>query len=337
MLTDFVAATQALEAQLPLRNDRCASRFFLHPQPTDRVFLFFHGITAAPYQFDTIGQMFHAAGDNVLIPLMPGHGVAGDWNAANPPPLPEDIGAYQEFALTWLRHAQTLGQQVIVGGLSAGGGLAAWLGVEKASEIDRVLLFAPYLSNATLILDLITNLSDGYFAWVNPSPDWNRIGYPGFKFPAMRIFPQLGREILERAQTEPTPPTLIFSTETDIAVNNGDHRDLYESVKDRQPVSWYYCFSKDLNIPHAMMAPEEGNQWTNVMNRMVKAYVESTLTWAEIEEIAYRMTDGKTFPAVVAELDLADRCSPDMPTLMTMIDKRQIVIDRNPNAADMSL
>jgi pimeloyl-ACP methyl ester carboxylesterase len=333
MLTDFVAATQALEDKLPLRSEQCRSRFLLHPAPTDRVFLFFHGITAAPYQFDTIGQMFYDAGANVLIPLMPGHGVAGDWNAENPPPLPEDIVVYQQFALTWLARAQALGQQVIVGGLSAGGGLAAWLGLEKAAAIDRVLLFAPYLSNATLILDLITNLSNGYIAWMNPSPDWNRIGYPGFKFPAMRIFPQLGRETLERVQTEPTPPMLIFSTEIDIAVNNGDHRALYESIKDRQPISWYYCFSKDLNIPHAMMAPEEGNQWTNVMNRMVKAYVESTLTWAEIEEIAYRMTDGKTFPAVVAELDLADRCSPDMPTLMTMIDKRQIVIDRNPNAS----
>jgi pimeloyl-ACP methyl ester carboxylesterase len=327
----FVQASQAAESKLPLRNEQCRSLFLLHPQPTKRVFLFFHGITAAPYQFRTIAQLLHKAGYNVLVPLMPGHGVAGNWDAKNPPPLPENIQVYQDFALTWLRHAKTLGQKVVVGGLSAGGCLAAWLGVERALEIDRALLFAPYLSNATMIVDLVAKLSNGYFAWVNPRPDWNRIGYPGFKFPAMRIFPELGAQLLKTARTQATAPMLIMSTDTDIAVSNGDHRGLFDTIKRRQPLSWYYNFPAALNIPHAMMAPEEGNQWTNVLNRMVKAYVESSLTWAEVEEIAYRMTDGKTFPAVVAELGLTKKCSPDLPALLTMVDKRQLVIDRNPN------
>jgi pimeloyl-ACP methyl ester carboxylesterase len=329
---DFVSACQVAEDQLPLRNEQCRSLFLLHPEPTDRVFLFFHGITAAPYQFAAIGQMFYDAGYNVLVPLMPGHGIAGDWNGQNPPPLPVDIQVYQDFALTWLAQAKPLGRKVIVGGLSAGGCLAAWLGVERALELDRALLFAPYLSNATMIVDLVANRSNGYFAWVDPQPNWNRIGYPGFTFPAMRIFPQLGSEILARAQTQATAPMLVISTETDMAVSNGDHRALFEMVKQRSPLSWYYTFSPALNVPHAMMASEEGNQWTHVLNRMVKAYVESTLTWAEVTEIAYRMTDGQTFAAVVAELGLQTKCSPDMPALLTMVDKRQIVLDRNPNA-----
>jgi esterase/lipase len=329
---DFVTTIQQTESALPLRNEQCRSIFRLHSQPTTRVFLFFHGITAAPYQFRTLAELLYQAGYNVLVPLMPEHGKAGDWNAQNPPPLPEDMQVYQDYALSWLGRARSLGQKVIVGGLSAGGCLAAWLGVERALEIDRVLLFAPYLSNATMVVDLVAKLSNGYFTWVNPSPDWVRIGYPGFKFPALRIFPELGQEILVKVQQQATAPMLIMSTDTDIAVDNDDHRSLFRSVRKRQAVSWYYTFPTALNVPHAMMAPEEGNQWTNVLNRMVKAYVESALTWEEVEEIAYRMTEGKTFPQVVQELGVQAKCSPDMPALLTMVDKRQIVIDRNPNS-----
>ncbi|MDZ8023831.1 MAG: hypothetical protein RMX35_20055 [Nostoc sp. DcaGUA01] len=41
--------------------------------------------------------------------------------------------------------AKTLGQQVVIGGLSTGGTLAAWLALEHPQEIDSTLLFNPYL------------------------------------------------------------------------------------------------------------------------------------------------------------------------------------------------
>ena len=76
------------------------------------------------------------------------------------------------------------------------------------------------------------------------------------------------------------------------------------------------------------MTESEGNPWHNLLNRMAKAYIESDLTWAEVEEIAYRMTKGKIFKSVVAELNLQDKVSADMPTMMTMVDKRAIVVSR---------
>lgn len=63
---------------------------------------------------------------------------------------------------------------------------------------------------------------------------------------------------------------------------------------------------------------------------MAKAFVESNLTWAEVEEIGYRMGNGKTFDKVVAELGWQQKVSRDMPAMMTMVDKRAIAIARNP-------
>jgi pimeloyl-ACP methyl ester carboxylesterase len=326
MNLDFVQETCDREDNLPVRNDLCRSQFRLHGGGTDKVFLFFHGFTAAPYQFRTLGEMLYNSGYNVLVPLLPGHGIAGDWNKDNPSPLPEDIEVYKTFALAWLDRASALGDQVIIGGLSGGGCLAAWLAVEHADRVERALLFAPYLSNASLVVDLLVNRLDTYFEWIGGVWDRSRPGYQGFRFPAMRIFPKLGREVLREAHGNGAAPMFIISTDLDTAVSNPDHRDLFDQVRSRVGPTWYYCFPKELNVPHAMNAPEEGNAWVNLLNLMVKAYVESDVTWDEIEAIALRMTEGETCDQAAAALGVSDRMSPDMPAMMTMVDKRAIVM-----------
>lgn len=323
--------TRFQEDRLPVRNDGCRSQFLLHSAPTPKVCLFFHGFTAAPYQFLPMARTLHRAGYNVLIPRLPGHGQAGDWNGQNPPPMPVNAEMYKKFALDWLRQAQTFGNQVVVGGLSGGATIAAWLALEKASELDRALLFATYLSNSSRVVDLFIRAFNLYFEWINENPKADPIGYKGFVFSQLRVFLDMGREVLKRAESVTAPPMFIVSTEADRAVKNADHRTLFENALKRQPKTWYYTFDRALNIPHTMMTKAEGNVWENLLNVMAKAFVQSNLTWAEVEEIAYRMTEGKTFNQVVAELNLASKASPDMPAMMTMIDKREIVLRRNPS------
>ena len=77
-----------------------------------------------------------------------------------------------------------------------------------------------------------------------------------------------------------------------------------------------------------MMTELEGNRYQNLLNVMIQAFVESNLTWAEVEEIAYRMTKNRTFNAVVAELGWQAKCSKDMPAMITMVDKWSIAVKR---------
>lgn len=317
------------EAALPIRHEACRSKFWLHSQPTQRVCLFFHGFTAAPYQFQPMAEAFYKAGYNVVAPLMPGHGVAGNWGRDNAPPLPTDPDVYKQFALQWLQQAQALGQQVIVGGLSGGGTLASWLAFERSQQIYRTLLFAPYLSSSSKVIDLFVQKSNSYFQWEGKPGDIP-IGYGGFAFPTLRVFLNIGQEVLTRSKSsDPVAPMLIVSSESDRAVGNNDHRAMFQAVLPRQPKTWYHRFDRVLDIPHTMMTKQEGNDYQNLLITMAKAYVESNLTWKEVEEIGYRMTQGKTFNAVVAELNLQKQVSADMPAMMTMVDKRAIALSRN--------
>jgi pimeloyl-ACP methyl ester carboxylesterase len=314
----------AQEDALPLFSEACRSRFMLHPQPTSKVFLFFHGFTAGPYQFDPLGKTLFRRGDNVLIPLMPGHGKAGDWNKDNPPPLPTDPQVYLKFAVQWLKLAQQLGDRVIVGGLSGGGSLASWLALEQANVVDRAILFAPYLSSSSRVLDLFVRNVESYFEWIEVKGP----SYRGFAVPALRAFLLIGQYNLKRARKAPIAPMFIISSESDRAVNNRDHNTLFESALKHQPKCWYHRFDRVLDIPHTMMTAGEGNEYEHLLNTMALAFINSDLNWAEVEEIAYQMTKGKTFDTVVAELKLEARVSPEMPAMITMVDKWSITVKR---------
>ncbi len=271
------------EDALPLRNEQCRSKFFFHPSPTPKVFLFFHGFTAGPYQFEPLGETLFQSGYNVIVPLQPGHGIAGHWNSQNLPPLPEDSQVYKKFVIEWFQQAKQLGEQLIVGGYSTGGTLAAWFAQEHPQEIEKTLLFAPYLSGTNKLVDWLVEILPFYYEWLNKDNPGN-FGYKGFPIPALRILLDMGHEILARAKTTPATPMLIVSSESDEATNLREHRELFDAVLQYQPKSWYYCFDKKLKIPHTMMTEVEGNKYLHQLLTLVKTYVKSDLTWSEVQE-----------------------------------------------------
>ena len=312
------------ETELPLFDEACRSRLYLAPQPTSKIFLFFHGFTAGPYQFVPMAEALFKQGHNVVIPLMPGHGRAGHWNKDNPPPLLTDAKGYLKFALRWLQLARLMGDRVIVGGLSGGATLASWLMLEKADLVDRAVLFAPYLSSSNKVIDLFVEKVDTYFEWsktMGPS-------YLGFPLPALRAILDIGRYVLKKGRKGPAAPFFIISSESDKAVGNRDHYALFEKALTYQPKCWYHRFDRVLDIPHTMMTTEEGNQYQDLLITMTQAFVDSDLSWDEVEEIGYRMTKGRTFNDVVGELELAGRAAPTMPAMMTMVDKWSIAVKR---------
>lgn len=314
----LIQKTRAREQVLGLRDETCYSRFFLYEQPTAKVVLFFHGFTAVPQQFAPIGQALFQAGYNVLIPLLPGHGQAGEWSRDHPPPLPENPLIYQEFGLNWLEQAQSLGGHVIVGGLSGGSTLAAWLALERATDIDRSLLFAPYLSNTNRVIDWFVEQFNIYFKW-QPAPETVNLGYEGFYMPSLRVFLDLGQAVLERATTTPMAPSLIVSSEHDQAVGAEEHQRLFDAALKFQPKCWYHCFDRRFEIPHNMMTIAEGNEYRDLVIAIARAFIESDLTWAEVTAVRDLVNRGVRFEAAIDQLQLASRTSPDLITLLTTV------------------
>lgn len=287
--TAIIEQTRAFEDSLPILNDKCRSKFYFHPHPTPKVFLFFHGFTAGSYQFEPLGEAFFQEGYNVLVPLLPGHGVAGNWNGDNPPPLPTSPKLYQRFAQHWLTQAASLGKQLILGGYSSGGTIAAWLALKQQEQIEKTLLFAPYLSSTNSIVDWLVQILPLYYEWLNKDNPGS-FGYEGFAIPALEVFLDMGNEILNRAQNTPATPTLIIASESDRATNLQEQQDLFTAILKYQHRSWYYCFDRELNIPHTMMTKLEGNDYLPLLINLTKTYVESELTWSEVQTKGLSLT-----------------------------------------------
>ncbi|OUL36526.1 alpha/beta hydrolase [Nostoc sp. T09] len=313
---EILEQVQQSETTLGLRNEACRSKFFVHPHTTSKVFLFLHGFTAGPYQFEPIGKAFFNKGYNVLIPLQPGHGLSGNWKRQNPPPLPTDIQAYQEFVLNWLQIAKTLGQKVVVGGLSTGGTLAAWLALEYPQLIDRALLFTPYLGSHHSLFDKLIKILPIYFEWFNKDASGN-FGYKGFRIPALRIFLELGEKLLEQAQRSVSAPILMVSSESDRAVSLSKQQDFFSMVLKQQPQFWYYCFDDSLHIEHRMMTKLEDNDYEELVITLAKAFVESDLTWAQFQQIAKRIVQGEAYNQFKQELNLDSQVSQQLSAMMT--------------------
>ena len=316
-MSAIVQATQAQEATLSLMQGG-QSRFFYRDRRTDKVLLFFHGFTATPEQFVPIATVFYEAGYNVLVPRLPGHGLAGDWNRHQPPPLPEDEQVYQAFGEFWLQQARAFGDRVVIGGLSGGSTLATWLALKHSQQVDRALLFAPYLSNSNIAVGLIVRILDIYFEWQTP-PTAANLGYPGFLMPALRLFLELGQAVFDLAEGSPAAPMLIVSSDRDLAVNNKDLAALFASVLPHQPRSWYFNFDAQFDVGHNMMTEAEGNECVDFVFAIAKAYVQSDLTWAEVEALRDLVHRGERFDQAVAILGVGDRTSPDVQTLVTLM------------------
>lgn len=304
------------ESTIGLRNEACRSKFFIHPHTTSKVCLFLHGFTAGPYQFEPIGKAFFNKGYNVLIPLQPGHGLSGDWKRQNPPPLSTDIQTYQEFLLKWLQIAKTLGQEVVVGGLSTGGTLAGWLALEHPQLIDRALLFAPYLGSHNSLFDGLIKTLPIYFEWFNKDASGN-FGYKGFRIPALRIFLQLGEKVLEQAKTRASAPILMVCSEGDRAVSLSKQQDLFRRILKQQPQSWYYCFDNSLHIEHRMMTKMEDNDYEELVITIAKAFVENDLTWGEFQQMAKQIVQGESYEYIKQELNLDNQASQQLSAMMT--------------------
>lgn len=318
--TAIIEQAKAREDALPVRNDKCRSKFYFQPHLPPKVCLFFHGFTAGPYQFEPLGETLFQAGYNVLVPLQPGHGIAGNWNRDNPPPLPEDPQVYQQFVLEWVQRAKPLGQQLILGGYSTGGTLAAWLAQEYPQQFEKTLLFAPYLSSSLPLTNWLIEILPFYYEWLNKDNPGN-FGYDGFRMPATRLFLDMGQEILDRAKVTPATPILMISSESDHSTNLEEQRELFEAILNYHPNSWYHCFDKEKHIPHTMMTKLEGNNYITQLLMITKSYIDSDLTWGEVKAIGNHMLQGKTFNAAVDELNLTQQVSPELSMIITLLNQ----------------
>ena len=118
-----------------------------HGEPRADAVVLIHGLSDSPFFMCALARAFFAAGANVVLPLLSGHGLAEPLPDAHAPELAERWKADGEAALAF---ARTRGARVSAGGFSTGGVLAVWLRTHRPEHVDGgILLFSAAFDFAT--------------------------------------------------------------------------------------------------------------------------------------------------------------------------------------------
>ena len=104
-----------------------------HGEPREHAVVLIHGLSDSPFFMCALARAFFAAGANVVLPLLSGHGLAEPLPDAHAPDLAERWQADGEAALAF---ARTRGARVSAAGFSTGGVLAVWLRARRPERVE---------------------------------------------------------------------------------------------------------------------------------------------------------------------------------------------------------
>jgi carboxylesterase len=271
--TDYQATKAALEKLFSSVPATLAPeghpRGFLHDQPTEQVFVFLHGLTSAPEQFDALGRLLFNRGHNVVIALSPGHGESNL--------MTDKLGKLTaqgmlDAANNALNLSHGLGKHVTLVGLSINGATASWF-AQNRPDVHRVVLLSPFFAPLGLpqwavspLSHLVVRLPNAFFWWdprkkeAFDGPPYN---YPRYSTHSIGKMMLLGENVF-RSSRESSPACqsiLVVTTASDIAVNNPLTARLVVNWRSFRPdgVSSYQ-FPREERVPHDFIDPHQPNQ-----------------------------------------------------------------------------
>ena len=203
------------------------TRLLTHGATTERAVVWLHGYTDSPNQFARLAQLCFERGWNVLVPRLPYHGLCDPLTPDTGRLTAELLGRSADEALDI---AAGLGRQVVVGGLSMGGVLAAWL-AQQRHEVELAVLLAPalglYLVPAPftrLVGEVYARLPNTFHWWdprVRQGIQQPEITYPRYAMRGVAAFLRLSYAMQDLARRNPPAAKRIWviTTECDTAIS----------------------------------------------------------------------------------------------------------------------
>lgn len=252
-----------VESESRVVNDASGSLLFVHGKPTARVYLLVHGTTNSPKQWEELGTRLHAMGHNVLILRMPSHGLKRHNVRELAELTPQDLRRYADEAVDI---ASALGQELIVGGISGGAAVAAWM-AQNRPEVDRALLLAPFFGIYSVPSALTPVLANAFARIPNivldnplePQRDWV---YRGQSTRGVAAFLALGQDVFRgaRAGQAPSGEVIVLTTAVDDNANNQSTSMLLDFWRASGAEVTEFSFPEAQDIPHNSVDPSADPQ-----------------------------------------------------------------------------
>jgi len=264
---EAMARFDALLAEEQARGDvdpNCLPYVLSHGAKTQRSIVLFHGLTACPFQYHELAQLYFAEGYNVYVPRLPYHGYLDRTKNHLADLTAENLFAAMDPSLDI---AAGLGDKVTMAGLSLGGNVAAaggqlrsdlWLAVPMSPAFG--FRFVPDILTPALTRTLLALSPDAYMWWdpINQANFQAESGYPGFSLRALGEIFRLGLAIRAQASTQPpaSQDQLLLDNWGDPAVSLG----AIDALRDewRTQGNWVsdYRFSLLPWLPHDFISTD---------------------------------------------------------------------------------
>ena len=117
-------------------------KIYHHGEKRPHSVVLVHGITDSPHYMEAIGKRFHGMGFNVVLPLLPAHGLKDPWPAMKKLEHKDWVADIDRM----VDIAGMLGERVSMGGFSTGGALT----IRKVCREPRAVTGGIYLFSAAL-------------------------------------------------------------------------------------------------------------------------------------------------------------------------------------------
>jgi len=235
--------------------EECKTQWLTHGQKAEKVIVFLHGLSNCPEQFAPLAQEFFDQGYNIIIPRFPGHVDA----SRDPIYMTPTAEEFRIMADTAIDLARGLGDRVYVLGLSAGGGVAAWV-AQYRGDVERVVVVAPFFGAIGLPdglnqwgTNLITRLPNIPFPFSTPVP-YQYLGMSSLGIGESMRF----AEVPEKASLkEPirAGSVVIVTNENDNTISNPLARRVLAQWKANGSNAEEFVIDKKYGLPHDVIDP----------------------------------------------------------------------------------
>ncbi|MEZ4700500.1 MAG: hypothetical protein R2834_09225 [Rhodothermales bacterium] len=245
----------------------CEPRMYLQGEAAQHAIVLVHGLTDSPHYVDAIGRRFHAMGFDVLLPLLPAHGLKAPegMKGVTPEQWMREIDWMTELA-------GRLAPRVSIGGLSTGATLSVYKAITSPDLVtgglflfsaaldlagplgnfaERLLRFAPFVK---YIADWQDRESPGLIG-INPYR-YARRDYEGAAALARLIGYIEDRYPEQKKYSDVVQPLFVAHSEADAVTDITEVELLVAHHAGGADASCFFRIPKDVGVRHASVVLE---------------------------------------------------------------------------------